>query len=128
MNIFPEEKIETEVEKKVKFILQRNQTALDAVCVNHRLAFDTLWKGDTQSILNVFGTNAVNLFIASSKIQELLSEIYNINGDVYEPLIPPKQYTINEDGTVTIIQEEPIEEGGSTVEPDTTTEEPNIIE
>jgi hypothetical protein len=104
MNIFPENKqSEDAVSKAVKYIVERNKTGIDALNANHKLAFDAIWNGDTQAIMDKFGNDAYKLFFASSMAQKMVYEVYQMNGIEYTFLIPPKNYTVNEDGTVTII-------------------------
>ena len=66
-----------------------------------RIVFDILWnsKNETpQSICNSLETDAGKAFQAHAKLQEL---IYFLD-PTWVPLIPPKAYTVNQDGTVTV--------------------------
>lgn len=80
-----------------------NKALYDYIDASHKGGFDLLWNNSNftaQEILNEFGSDAVQLFILSKAIQQLLKAA-NPN---YVALVPPKEYTINEDGTITIIE------------------------
>ncbi len=67
----------------------------------HYLMFQTIWNNHDftpEEILAQFGTEAKELFVVSSLTQQLLQTI----DPSYEPLVPPKSFIINSDGTVTI--------------------------
>jgi len=67
--------------------------------------FDDVWNNSEytpQEFLNSCGTDASKLFIASAKTQQLIKAL----DPTYEYLISPKQVTINEDGTVTVLESE----------------------
>lgn len=78
----------------------------------HKSLWNMIWHNSIatpQEIFDLFGQNAVKLFQLSSALQHLLTEV--LNG--YEMMSPPYEYTINEDGTVTVgnkIEQEPLEE------------------
>jgi hypothetical protein len=61
-------------------------------------AFDLVWDGDTQKIMDSFGTDAWRLFASSAKFQEALA----LADPNYQPKLPTKPYKINQDGSVTI--------------------------
>jgi hypothetical protein len=66
----------------------------------HKKMFKSIWcNGVTsQDLFTDYGTGAEDLFIVSEKLQDLL---LFINPD-YEVLVPPCEYIINPDGTVTV--------------------------
>lgn len=70
---------------------------------SHENLFHRIWNPwfcTTQEVLDKFGTHAVELFIASKKTQDY---IISMKPD-YKPLVPPKEFVINPDWTVTIIE------------------------
>lgn len=77
--------------------------------------FDFLWRrNDPQSTLDEIGTDATECFLRSKKMHEFIIEQYGIDHPLIVQEILPRlesipEFTINEDGTVTIIQE-PVEE------------------
>lgn len=82
-------------------IVELNKRALTALGNYHKAAFDLVWnnsKFTPGQILDQFGSDAAELFIVSSKVQTLLKEIY----PNYEEAVPPYNYTLNQDGTVTV--------------------------
>ena len=72
-------------------IIQRHN-ALWNMIWNNRLGFTP------QQIFDQFGTEASELFVFSGQMQTML---VSINSE-YVPLVPPYNYTINADGTVTV--------------------------
>lgn len=63
--------------------------------------FGMIWNHGTftpQEILDSFGTSAVELFVVSKNIEDLLEAAL----PNYERLVVPYEYTINQDGTVTV--------------------------
>lgn len=70
----------------------------------HSKIFSSIWSNPNataQEILNCYGTNAKDIFILSSGIQQILSKA----DTEYLPLTPPCEVKINEDGTVLICEE-----------------------
>lgn len=68
----------------------------------HLSAFNRVWNNPDhtpQEIMDAYGTDAAKLFHDSAATQTFLSEVV----DGYEPLTPPRDYTINQDGSVTIL-------------------------
>ena len=64
--------------------------------------FNMIWnsyENTPQEILDKFGTDAVELFIASKNAEDYLTLVL---GDRYTPLVVPYEFTINEDGSVTV--------------------------
>lgn len=69
---------------------------------SHRELFNFLWNNPDVTIeqfLVKYGTEAVALFTVSSKIQEVLQLV----NPSYVPLVPLKQVTLHDDGTVTTV-------------------------
>lgn len=69
----------------------------------HTRIFNMVWKNKdftAKQIVDEFGTDAVAMFTVSGTIQGLLASI----DPSYEALVPPKTYTPNQDGTVTVAE------------------------
>jgi hypothetical protein len=65
----------------------------------HEKSFNLIWQNeDPQAILDLFGTNAAELFYASSETEALIKK----RDSAYEAPTVPYEYTVNEDGTVTV--------------------------
>jgi hypothetical protein len=67
----------------------------------HRMIFQKIWNNPNftaRQMIDAFGKDAVKLFATSSLIQQTLASV----DSSYEPLVPPKVCTINEDGSVTV--------------------------
>jgi hypothetical protein len=103
--ISKEEKITRGVNTLVKF----NNEALQTMINNAQTAFYVFWNNEDatpQEICDLFGNNAYKLFENYGLIVQL---ILTLKPDTILPT-PPNQFTINPDGTVTIIPNpEPIE-------------------
>lgn len=56
-----------------------------------------------QEVFTTYGTDAYKLFQISGGLQQILY----VADPTYTVLIPPKQYVINEDGTITVGEENP---------------------
>ena len=90
-----------EVQNAVLRIKKNNLDLWNEIDMTHRRIFSMVWfdKDYTaKQIVDGFGTDAKDLFVFSGMIQDFLGEI----NPEYKPCIPPKKYTINEDGTVTV--------------------------
>lgn len=103
MDIFlpPELTQEQKAILEAQRIVAFNKDFLENIIINHKNGFDMVWNNTNatpQEILNVFGTNAYKLFEASFAVQQLITEIK----PDYAPLVPPRTYTINQDGTVVV--------------------------
>jgi predicted transcriptional regulator len=69
----------------------------------HTQIFKAVWEQKNftpKQIVDAFGTDAKALFELSSAVQTLLKTA----NPLYEPLVPKKQVTINENGTVTVAE------------------------
>jgi hypothetical protein len=72
-------------------------------------AFNDLWGSENnplpieevQAVLNLFGSDAYQLF----QIHQVWQQFIKTVDPTYEPLVPPYEYTINPDGTVTLSEE-----------------------
>ena len=67
----------------------------------HARIFNQLWnnpKASPQEILDEYGTDAASLFSFSSQIQTMAASI----DSSYVPVVPPYEYTIKPDGTITV--------------------------
>jgi 3-methyladenine DNA glycosylase Tag len=85
-------------------IITKNSRLYRKMKREHRDLFNKIWKSEEvspQEILDSFGTDAVSLFVYSSAIQTLLSQVDN----TYTPMVPPSEYIINPDGTVTVVED-----------------------
>ena len=71
------------------------------ILIYHTQMFDSIWTNSIaspQEVMDAFGVNAISLFVLSSQLQTTLLSI----DDTYVPLVPPFEFVINADGTVTI--------------------------
>ena len=103
---------EDEAVKIKRAMVEMNAKLLQGEKARCKASFDYLWARDfetTQAILDEFGTEAKDLFIAHGAWQDYIEKI----DPTYERLVPPHIVTINEDGSVTLTEvviEEPVEE------------------
>ena len=82
-------------------ILEENTACVINMKTSAKIVFELFWNNSQktpQEICDLFGTDAVKAFEAHRKLQEL---IYFIDNS-WVPLMPPKAYTENSDGTITI--------------------------
>lgn len=89
------------VEATVQKIKKANTNFYNVIRVLHESGFNLVWDNPNHTakeIIDAMGTDAVALFRVSGGIQDLCAMI----DPNYAPLVPPKAFTINEDGTVTI--------------------------
>jgi hypothetical protein len=106
MSIFYEETQPiTSLDTHVETIKKRNTNLLESVKVVHKVLWDKIWNSefDTQTILDQFGSDAYKLFELSVDLQTLMAKA----DPNYVPLVAPKEFTANEDGTITIIEPTP---------------------
>jgi len=90
-----------QIEMQYSQIRNMSKVLYNLMFEKHGLIFREIWNCPTvspQEIMDMYGTDAVLLFLFSSQIQNLLAS----SNPNYVPLAPPYQYTINPDGTVTI--------------------------
>jgi hypothetical protein len=93
------------VDNVVASIKSSNQALYNTILNAVASGFKSVWdnkKFTAQEIFDGFGTDAKDLFILSASLQDLIK---HVNPD-YQPIAPPKDFTINEDGTVTVIEPE----------------------
>jgi len=72
----------------------------------HTYIFNQIWHNDevsAQEVFDEYGNDAYQLFAFSQNIQTMLAQA----NPSYVPLVPPYDYTINPDGTVTVNDEDP---------------------
>jgi hypothetical protein len=89
------------VKNQVIKIKQNNLELWKYIKDRHTAIFNMVWYDSQYSakqIVDGFGTDGASLFQFSGDIQDLLYALDN----TYEPLVPPKDYVVNEDGTVTV--------------------------
>lgn len=85
-------------EKAVKLV-ERSTHTLEGITSDHKIVFDMLWNDeDPQILLDAMGNEAYKLFVVSHATQEFIKSI----DENYARLNPPYEFTINEDGTVTL--------------------------
>jgi hypothetical protein len=90
-----------EVQNIMLKIKQQNLDLYRTIDELHRAIFAMVWHDKTYSakqIVDAFKTDGKDLFVFSGAIQQLLGGV----NPKYKPCIPPKKYTINDDGTVTV--------------------------
>jgi len=64
--------------------------------------FNKIWYNEEftpQEVFDTFGNETIELFIASAKSEQLQKDLL---GDDYTELVVPYNFTLNEDGTVTV--------------------------
>ena len=69
---------------------------------SYQASFDMLWnktKYSAQDIFDLLGTDAAQLFVTANKV---INHIRDLDPS-YEPPMPTATYTINDDGTVTVL-------------------------
>jgi hypothetical protein len=101
MSIIAPNAATNDVQNAVIRIKQNNLELWKFIKERHTAIFNMVWydgKYTAKQIVDGFGTDAVDLFQYSGGLQNLLYSLDN----TYVPLIPPKKYTINDDGTVTV--------------------------
>lgn len=102
INIFNTEgKIVDPINELVDTIIQTNISGLNRLIRNHERNFKLIWNHPEitpQEIFDKFGESAIQLFQASAATQQYIQAVK----PDYEPLVPPYNFEINEDGTVTV--------------------------
>lgn len=90
-----------ELQNTVLRIKQNNLDFWKEMDQTHRRIFNMVWHNKDftpKQIIDAFGKDAADLFIFSGDIQNVLAGV----NPSYEPCVPTKPYTINQDGTVTV--------------------------
>lgn len=67
-----------------------------------------LWKNPQatpQQLCDAMGTDAAKVFSAHAKLTTLLLELAPMLGRTFVPALPEKNFTVNPDGTVTVLDE-----------------------
>lgn len=102
MSLFqtPEPTEQERAKDMARTISNVSQRALTEVKNSVTQSFYILWKSgvDPQEILNVFGTSAKDLFIASQEAQAFVAKF----DPEFVALETPYEFTINQDGTITL--------------------------
>lgn len=91
----------TPVEKKKQFIVQNSDSAMQMLKNSVISSFNLVWFSEDatpQEMFDAFGTKARDLFNISYQAQLFLKAV----DDSWEMLVPPKPYTINDNGSVTV--------------------------
>lgn len=100
---------EQEVVQEVKNISQQNARLKEVMKNMHASIFNQIWNNPNatpQEIIDGFGADAIQLFIFSSGIQQMLA---GAEAD-YEPLVPPYEHTISQEGVITVGDKIAVEE------------------
>ena len=103
MGILIDNQVTETVDDVCTKIKRMNTNLYNMVLIQHTTMFNFVWnnkKFTAKEILDGFGSDAVTIFQLSGSLQQMLS-LANPN---YVPMVPPKEYTINQDGTVTIVE------------------------
>lgn len=82
-------------------IIAQNTSCLNTMRVAAKQVFNLFWHSKSmtaQEVCDSFGSDAGKAFAAHAALQSL---IYLID-PTWVALIPPKTYTVNDDGTVTV--------------------------
>jgi hypothetical protein len=94
------------IDDEITLIRRMNYDLYQAIKNIHELIFNLVWKNKNkftpEQIMEKIGTDAVAMFEVSSAIQSLLLQV----NPSYVPLLPTKNVTMNEDGTVTLSDKE----------------------
>ena len=101
MSIITPNAATNDVQNAVIRIKQNNLELWKYIKERHTAIFNMVWydkQYSAKQIVDGFGTDGADLFKFSSDIQNLLYALDN----TYVPLVPPKEYVINPDGTVTV--------------------------
>jgi hypothetical protein len=102
MNIFETPQI-NKAEQEAINLSTKSKVGLDMLKSNYEDSFMTLWANPNatpQEILDLYGTNASQLFVVSRATAMFIKSV----DPSWTPPVSPKEFTINEDGTVTIIE------------------------
>lgn len=103
MDIFNTQTQVNLAEQEARNLSERNRIGLDTLKMSLKQSFFTLWNNPNaspQDILNVFGTNAYKLFQTS---RDTIALIKTLDPE-WEAPVSPKEFTVNPDGSVTIIE------------------------
>lgn len=103
MSIFQEEQLTQEEKlRAIKNEIARfNTRTLSIFKERYLKSLELVWgnkKASPQDILDSYGTSAVELFVTSNAVADFIKSV----DPLFEKPIPPYEYTINEDGTVTV--------------------------
>lgn len=101
MELFKEQE-KDELQTEVDSIKAGVNQTLKQFKSEQRFLFNRIWYNDKytpQQIFDKLGSLSVELFIASGKAEAYLAEM---EGEDYVSLKVPYEFTINEDGTVTV--------------------------
>lgn len=99
MNIFQQKHQLTEAQSRANQVAMFNQQGLDSLKQSVTNSFHLVWyASNPQAVLDEFGSSAVELFQASVAAQEFIKQFDN----TWVDLVTPYEFTINEDGTVTV--------------------------
>lgn len=102
MSIFQTPEQRPVIPKEVQLATQIKQTntqTLFMLKMGVTSAFELVWTApEPQAVLDQFGTSASQLFQASNAAQQLIKAL----DPTWVELVPPYEFTVNEDGTITI--------------------------
>jgi len=102
MDIFNTPQPISSAEQEAINLAEKNRIALDILKTSYEESFKKLWNNENatpQDILAVFGANAVKLFIASKATADFIKSL----DPAYQAPITPREFKINQDGSVTIL-------------------------
>lgn len=104
LDVFLTETAKTRQEEIIevcKNIAIYNKATLDTLKESTRNSFNNVWRNPEatpQEIFASFGTNAVKLFVVAGATIQFIKAL----DPEWEEPVPPYQYSINPDGTVTV--------------------------
>ena len=103
MAIFDEiEKTKDELVKdEARRFIAHNKKILQDLIINYKHAFWMVWNNPDvtpKEMMDALGTRGRDIFIASSDLQAFIKKME----PSFQDMVPSHEYTINEDGTVTI--------------------------
>lgn len=98
--------LKTKIEVKKEAIIESSSKIIAGEKNRVKAVFDLMWndlsRSEAQELMDSFGNEAYKIFQFHAAWQQLIKGV----DDSYDPLYPPYEYTISEDGTVTISQNE----------------------
>lgn len=101
----PQKTAEQIADEQIVAINAHADASLENFKINYQTSFDLVWKNPNstpQEIFNRLGCQAVQLFLRARAVVSCLKEI----DPSYVDPVPPVEYTINDNGTVTVLIKE----------------------
>lgn len=95
---------QTAAQIRANEIIKQITLLQEKVTYDYESIFNLLWGFDNpQAVLDVLGTDAVSLFEVGALCKKFIDDFHTINNlPLSNYTNPPYQYTLNNDGTVTL--------------------------